>query len=307
VASQPQDWIVEVDTGEDTQTFLASLVGIPTVPIVAEAQAGCGTATALCNIWPISFHEDRWAPDPYNPGPGQVGCDDIFFVWNDNFLEEDCYTTDPVTGACVPFCEACLCDEMVIDGTPITEGPPDDLALNISPEHRGWLNLPRPEEPYDAPSCADNCGAAQITCWIDQPEGYTGEIPIDPAIAGGPLCLPGEPGVSETVRHHIEDRPGMKINILIWNNDYPCYADIVAGTCPGDWYHIRSAGCIEIDPYNPTPNIDIPANPDYFSQPWCVQNVKVVKARRDCVCSSECGSTVGPPVPGGVNSVSLIK
>jgi hypothetical protein len=127
-------------------------------------------------------------------------------------------------------------------------------------------------------------------------------------LSGGGYCLPGEPGVSNNVRHEIFTHPGEEINILIWNNDEPCGEGDIEGTCTGTPYRIVETGCIVLDPTDPTPEIDIPANPEYFEKPFCEQNVKVIHVRKECDCEDECGKTDGElPDTGEVRSVSLIK
>jgi hypothetical protein len=227
-----------------------------------------------------------WASNETDTG---IWCDEWFYVWNDSFLEEDCFITDEL-GNCIPFCEACLCDQ--IQGG---NGPPEDEYHIIGPGHRGWLNFPRPEEPAPVPECADNCGSNLVACWIGQAGGYPGPITINPNILGHDLCLPGEPGVSESVRHEIYVQMGTNINLLIWD-DQPCTEEMIVGECPGIPYHIVDWGCIQVDPVDPTPEIDIPANPEYLDQPWCMQNVKVILASRNCPCTTGCeGIPTGQP------------
>jgi Flp pilus assembly protein TadG len=284
---------VTVYAREATGLYLASIFGVDTADINAMAAADCGVAVSLCGLAPLSFNWDRWTQ--------RVECDEEFYVWNDSKLEEDCYIE--VDGECIPFCEACVC---------ALEDPPDNEVHIVGPGDRGWLLLPRPERPYDAlvPQGADNCGR-QTLAWIDN-GGYTGEIPIDPNQVGS-LCLPGQPGVDNDVRLEIErDHAGELFNILLWD-DVPCSdGDIVPaeGACPGTPYHIVDTGCVQLDEVDPAPEIDIPANPEYFANPYCMQNVKVVKARKLCEgdCGSECGTTSGgAPQPWQVRAVSLIE
>jgi hypothetical protein len=284
---------VTVYAREAASLYLAWIFGVDTADINAKAVADCGVAVSLCGLAPLSFNWERWTQ--------RVACDEEFYVWNDSKLEEDCYIE--VDGQCVPFCEACVC---------ALEDPPDNEVHIVGPGDRGWLLLPRPERPYDAlvPQGADNCGR-QTLAWIDN-GGYTGEIPIDPNQVGS-LCLPGQPGVDNDVRLEIErDHAGDLFNILLWD-DVPCSeGDIIPaeGACPGTPYHIVDTGCVQLDPVDPAPEIDIPANPLYFENPYCMQNVKVVKARKLCEgdCGSECGTTSGGvPQPWQVRAVSLIQ
>jgi hypothetical protein len=285
---------VTVYAREAAGLYLARIFGVGVADINAKAVADCGVAVSLCGLAPLSFNYDRWIDPDFE-------CGDDFYVWNDSKLEEDCYVE--VDGECIDFCVACDCT---------LTGPPDDQVHLVGPGDRGWLLLPRPERPYDAlvPQGADNCGR-QTLAWIDN-GGYTGEIPIDPS-PDRPLCLPGQPGVDNDVRLEIErDHAGELFNILLWD-DEPCSdGDIVPaeGACPGTPYHIVDTGCVQLDPVDPAPEIDIPANPEYFSRPFCMQNVKVVKASKLCGndCSSDCGTTSGgEPQPWQVRAVSLIE
>jgi hypothetical protein len=277
---------VTVYAREAADLYLARLFGIDTADINAMAVAACGGVTGLCKFWPITFHVDRW---------NSIPCGEEFYVWNDKTLEEDCYL-ELDDGECVRMCEACECD---------LEIPPDDSIHVVGPGHRGWVDLPRPERPYPVPHCADNCGSQQVWCWINE-GGYSGILnPRDRA-----FCLPGEPGVSNNIRHEIyKDHKGEQVNILIWNDD-PCTDENTVGTCTGTPYHIISTGCVKLDIIDPTPEIDLPANPLYFEKPFCEQNVKVIRVRKLCEgdCVDPCGSTDGePPVTGEVRAVSLIR
>ena len=194
-----------------------------------------------------------------------------------------------------PYEGACECELVPI--------PPDSSAHIVGPGHRGWLNFPRPEEPYeDELNCAGNCGVAQVICWIDG-GAYTGEIAIGANV--GDICLPGEPGVSEAVRIEIErDHIGETPNILLWD-DEECTEDQILGTCPGTPYHIVGTGCTLI---LDVLEIDLYRKPEFRPPDLCAPNVKIIKAQRLCDCTSDCGSTIGgEPLPGQVRAVSLIE
>jgi hypothetical protein len=302
---------VTVYAREAATLYLARIFGIETAPINAMAVAACGGATSLCNLWPISFHTIRWDRIPIDCSPGApppAPEDGIFYVFNDGRFEEDdpCYGED-ADGNCLPACDDpdvpgddrgyCQCDLI----------PPDNDMFRVGTGHRGWLLFPRPREPYDFfdLGCADNCGD-QVRCWIDS-GSYTGEMPLPRG--GVDLCLPGQPGVDESVRIEIErDHIGDRPNVLIW--DRQCTADEpVTGQCPGDPYHIVSTGCIEI---LDVMEIDLLVKEKYWKRPEqpekCLPNVKTVKAQKRCDCTSKCGSTTGElPQLGEVRAVSLIK
>jgi hypothetical protein len=266
------------------------------------AVATCGRALSLCNLWPISFHTERW---------DRIGCDDVFYVFNDGRFEEDDGCFAEVDGVCHPACDDpddpaddsgyCECDLI----------PPDNNMYRVGTGHRGWLLCPRPRPPYDFydPGCADNCGD-QVRCWIDS-GSYSGEIPL-PMASGTltpTLCLPGQPGVDESVRIEIErDHIGDMPNVLIW--DRQCNpGEPVTGQCPGDPYHIVKTGCISI---TNVLEIDLLVKEAYRKDPSkeekCLPNVKTVEAQKICGCTSTCGDTSGEnPGLGEVRAVSLTK
>jgi hypothetical protein len=301
---------VTVYAREDAGLYLARIFGANTTEVNAMAVATCGGAISLCNVWPISFRWERWK---------HIECEEEFYVFNDGRFEEDdpCYWTDE-DGLCHPMCDKvydddpeqlpgyCECDMI----------PPDNHIFRVGPGDRGWLLFPRPSPPYDSfdPGCADNCGD-QVRCWIDS-GSYTGQVPL-PAEVGG-ICLPGQPGVDESVRIEIErdhlpqpplfepERP----NVLIWDDTCDPGDPNKVGTCPGNLYHITTTGCIEL---LDVIEYDLLVKPDFRRDPEkeekCVPNVKVIEVRKDCGdCNSECGSTDGEPGGlGVVRSVALIK
>jgi hypothetical protein len=299
---------VTVYAREAAEMYLIRIFGVDTADINALAVATCGGAISLCNLWPISFHEQRWNELKCSPDEG----DGTFYVFNDARFEEDddCYWTEETEEGpvCHPVCDFpddsdapsgyCMCDLI----------PPDNRVFRVGPGDRGWLLFPRPRPPYDSfdLGCADNCGD-QVRCWIDG-GSYSGEIELPGSDAG--FCLPGQPGVDESVRieierDHIHDTP----NVLIWDDTCDPGDPSKVGTCPGNLYHIVETGCIEILAVD---EVDLLVKPEFRKDPEkeekCLPNVKVVQARKLCDCDSECGSTDGfPGQLGEVKSVSLIK
>ena len=89
------DWVVTVVSRIDAGTYFAGVIGIDTVNIGAEAQAGCGPAKTACGLWPVAFREDRWK----NVTDGSK-CDEgktpPFYVWsgNNKNKEPDCTVYD---------------------------------------------------------------------------------------------------------------------------------------------------------------------------------------------------------------------
>jgi hypothetical protein len=304
-------WTVTVRASESVDTYLAGIIGVPTSDVGATAEAVCGAANLLCGIWPLSFHVERW---------GRIQCweegmDDSvgrFYVFNDDSFEEDdpCYAE--VEGVCRPACDVIDWDTDEV----LSEGycqcgmiPPDNDAFIVGPGHRGWLLFPRPRPPYDhiAPECTDNCGT-QVRCWIEN-GSYGGAIPIPNF--GEPYCIPGQPGVDESVRIEIEAQLAIgdvRPNVLLW--DRKCdEGEEVHGNCSGDPYHIVGMGCVTI---LDVLEADILVKEDLWKRPekpeYCLTNVKVIQARKRCECNSACGSSTGiPPKPGEVRAVSLVR
>jgi hypothetical protein len=298
---------VTVYAREAANLYVARIFGIDTAQINAVAVATCGGATSLCNLWPLSFRVERWNELPCYPDDGEG----TFYVFNDGRFEEDDPSFATVDGVPYPACDG------IYDGDE-REGycncgliPPDNYVYRVGPGHRGWLLLPRPREPYDflGPDCTDNCGD-QVRCWIDHGT-YSGQLtlPSDTAAGNPTLCLPGQPGVDESVRLEIErDQIGQEPNVLIW--DRKCDAgEPVTGQCPGDLYHIHSTGCIKI---TDVLEYDLMVKEKFWRVDGipekCLSNVKVIEAMKYCKCQSECGATNGQlPLPGEVRAVSLIK
>jgi hypothetical protein len=306
---------VTVYAREAADLYLARVFGINTAQINAVAVAACGGATSLCNLWPISFHLERWEDITECGYPGDDGDEGTFHVFNDGRFEEDDECFGKVDGKCYPACDG-VYNEVELEGMCNCEPliPPDGRMFRVGEGHRGWLLFPRPRAPYDYfdLGCADNCGD-QVRCWIDS-GSYTGEIPLPAASAGvtqtHDLCLPGQPGVDESVRIEIErDHIGDTPNVLIW--DRPCETGDPSkvGQCPGDLYHIYTTGCIEI---LRVLEVDLMVKDEFLKDKnkpeKCLPNVKVIEAQRLCECNSECGRTDGHlPGTGEVRAVSLIK
>jgi hypothetical protein len=298
-------YTVTVRASEAVDTYLAGLIGVPTSDVGATAEAVCGAANLLCGIWPLSFHIERWERLAcWDEGMDEsVG---VFYVFNDGKFEEDDMCYDELDGVCHPPCDILdpETDEVLIQGVcQCNLIPPDNDAFIVGPGHRGWLLFPRPREPYDhlAPNCTDNCGD-QVRCWIDYGT-YGGAVPIPNF--GDAYCIPGQPGVDESVRLEIErDHVGDRPNILLW--DRMCYeGEEVHGSCAGDPYHIVGMGCVTI---LDVLEFDLMRKEAFRPPDKCLGNVKVIKARKRCECTSACGSSTGiPPKPGEVRAVSLTK
>ncbi len=105
-----QEWIVTVTARETVETFLAGIVGINTVDVAAVAEAACGNAISLCNIWPLTFHEERW---------DRIDCGDEFYVFNDDSLDEDDPCAYKYDRECLSICDGVIDGEEVRRRLPV--------------------------------------------------------------------------------------------------------------------------------------------------------------------------------------------
>ncbi len=288
-------WRVDMTASIVVETYLAGVIGISEVPVSAQAAAACSGTRNLCNVWPITFHKERFE---------QIPCNEQFYVWNDDSLEDGALQVqfpDGTTGT-MPVCDLCECD--------VAFGSPDGNSYLISTANRGWVNFPFPQTPYVPEPCVNNCGANQLICII----GGDYNAPLD--FRSGGICLPGQPGVITSVLHEIDVNLNREANLLLW--DRACTAgEPMTGTCPGTGYHIVGTGCFVA---LGTPTVDLRKKAEYrnvqiLSSGWlrnntyCARNIKTVLGEKKCGCASTCGSTsgTGPPAPGEVRGVSLIN
>ncbi len=118
-----------------------------------------------------------------------------------------------------------------------------------------------------------------------------------------PACVSGDTGVKAGVKKEIEDRaalgpPGNIVSLPIY--DTTCGAG--GGGCSGK-YHVTGFGCVQIQGWEQ--NLTL-YNKSDGKKCWKDKAIKVAVSCGGCTTS--CGSTSGtPPIPGGVNAVSLIE
>lgn len=301
------NWQISVVATETVETFISGIIGISTVDVAAEAVAACGGARNLCGIFPLTFAQQRWDDIP---------CDERFYVWNDDRLEETepfCYADadTPLT-----ICEACDCEHPV--------GPPDGASYILGSGSRGWVNLPEPQEPYSDPGgCTSGSCGNQVSCVIQN--GYGGSLSI-PGAGDPPLCLPSKEGVNTSSLHAVDefirDHPNQEVNVLLWDQACAPGAEPPPNTCePGGanrYYSISGTACIvPLAVLDPPDQLTIMLKPEYaaiqscrtasHNATWCAK-ASAIEAKRSCDCESNCGSTTGgEPQDGEVRSVSLIR
>lgn len=270
--TQPTAYQVNVVANETTNTFFAGVIGLNTVDISADAAAACGAATSACGLWPIGFDAGRW--DELSQTP----CGTPFFVWNgDNDNQQ-------------PDCTLYQCD---VNG----DGVNDLVGL----EGRTWLDFSDVVDPQypDPHGCVGSgCGTRELSCNILYGSGSHITLPA---------CIVGVNGTRSATKNDVEARAGDVLPLPLYDSR-GCQA---GRSCPGgDTYHVTRFGCVVVDPIEPfIQNFELqpldpldPPSPRTWKGP-------VIKISISCEeCETFCGSTTGgPPVPGGVNSVSLIQ
>jgi hypothetical protein len=269
-------WTVTVTATRDVGSLLAGILGITASDVSAVAAAACGPADVSCGLWPVGFRLDEWNY-LYNSG---LGCGDSFYVWNGNNENQ------------LPDCSECNCD---IDG----DGRRDMMQY----DSRAWLDFSDAVNPL-YPGCAQSgCGASELTCWVET---------SNPAPVRLPACVSGDTGVKAGAKDEVDGRQGDFVNIPIYDN----LSCTNSGSC-SDAFHIIQFGCVEvIGWWQPSEKNDDGAPVLYYlpgmGDPGdvCWDNMFLIEVKVACgnQCVTECGSTSGgPPIPNGVNAVSLIR
>jgi hypothetical protein len=270
------DYVVTVVSRIDTDTYFAGVIGIDTVDIGAEAQAACGSARSACGLWPVALSIERWTEVKSWPC-GEHGM--AFYVWSgDNPNQQpDCFHPDDnPTG--IHDCDV---------------RPKDGINEMVTMLQRAWLDFSDLEDLDYADSCNQpGCGAMELACWIRNDAG----APVDLGEHG--VCIAGDTGVKAGVKDDVQSRQGDTVAI-------PIFDQIGCGgvTCPGTSIRAIQFGCIEVGGW--IQNLTLPRK-DGENPPW---KGPVIEAFVSCeTCETYCGSTIGgPPIPGGVKAVSLIR
>jgi len=125
------EYQVRVTATYPTTMHFATLIGLNTVEVSAQATAACGSASAACGLWPLAVSIDAW----------YANCGTEFIVWDDNKISCDVYN----------------CDR---NG----DGFPDVMVGGA----RGWLDFSSvPIEPPYTNNCKGG-GAALIKCLLQE-------------------------------------------------------------------------------------------------------------------------------------------
>jgi hypothetical protein len=158
---------------------------------------------------------------------------------------------------------------------------------------RAWLDFSDLEGLEYPDSCNQpGCGAMELACWIRNDGGAPVNLVPDGA------CIAGDTGVKAGVKDDVQFRQGDTVAIPIFDD-----TDCGGPTCPGTSVHAFKFGCIVVGGW--IQNLTLPRE-DGEMTPW---KGPAIKAWRACgTCESFCGSTIGgPPTPGGVKAVSLLR
>jgi len=260
---------VTVPVSETVSLRIAPVIGISTMIVPASAAAQCGQTCSGSGLWPLAFKLSTWQ-GLYNGGAGCGG--KPFYVWNGNNDIKN------------PDCNECQCD---VDG----DGRQDMVDM----DGRAWLDFSGAVDPLYHDQCVKNgCGASELGCLIRSNSGAKITLP---------QCVAGDNGVKAGVKNDVESRAGDIISIPLYDSQ-SCTPP--AGSCSGSPYHVVQFGCVKVDSNPWDQNLQLVYKATGNGNCW---KGKVIKVAVDCsnACQTNSGRVCGPPVPGGVNAVSLIQ
>ncbi|MEA3338235.1 MAG: pilus assembly protein TadG-related protein [Chloroflexota bacterium] len=195
-------------------------------------------------------------------------CGTPFYVWAGNNMNQDA---------------DCLIYDCDVDV--------DGIIDVLNSTGRSWLDFSDVVDDTYGETCAQSgCGTSELRCWILNDSAA--QITI-------PACFAGDNGVRAAARSDVEARAGDQVSVPIFD-----YTGCPGISCPGGTtYHITGLGCIDVIGW--IQQFELPRL-DGGVPPW---KDKVIVVSVSCTpCDTFCGSTSGtPPIPGGVNAVSLIE
>lgn len=156
---------------------------------------------------------------------------------------------------------------------------------------RGWLDFSEVVDPEYPDACVQSgCGESELECHIRRNEGALVELAA---------CIPGDSGVKAGVKDGVQSRIGDSVGIPLFDS----IGCPTGRTCPGGLsYHVTRFGCIKVVSWEQSLKLD--------AKDGTGNTVgKAIVVEIDCDgCATPCGGTDGsPPVPGGLNAVSLIR
>lgn len=239
---------VTVVTTETTDTFFANVIGFSEVEVSARASAMCQGPEAAGGIWPLAVHQSVWANDD------DVGCGELFFA----FVDREDINMDlcDLTQTRLANSNSTSWPTCYVGGLPVALPDVDEVG-HVSTSQRGWIDLFKPNPPYDTicpgVKCNPGGGANDVACWIR--EGHPGPIEIGD-------CLQTEHGLEDTVLQSVNDNDsdGVPVPCSIRNLplfNLPCAQGETLKACPVDVvgpsttgaYKVSGFGCIRVIGY----------------------------------------------------------
>ena len=198
---------ITVTARETVNLFLAGFLGDSVTDVAATATASCGSASRMCNFWPIAFSLPKWnamkAVTPF--------CGREFVVIDSGKIcgvDYDCDTNG--------------------DGV-------DDIMMGGA---RGWLDLPWPNTLLFPTPCHSNCGQNKLGCFLENP--YPGTISL-------PACIRSEPGTMTSAFMTAGGEAGKIVHIPLYDGECGSGDPSILGDCGGhEAYHITEVGCVEV-------------------------------------------------------------
>jgi hypothetical protein len=164
----------------------------------------------------------------------------------------------------------------------------------ITTGQRGFMDFSSAQAPY-VDSCASGgvnpvpCGASVLQCRFEKDHG--GLIKL-------PSCVAARSGVSTSIQNEVNSRQGDAVKLPLYSGSCP-----PGSTCAGGFgYNVVDFGCVTV--LNYVRNMELRA---YFGGGYIQGNA--IHGRINCGgCETSCGGTSGnPPIPGGLNAVSLTQ
>ncbi len=277
----------------DSDTFFFRLLGVPDIPVSAEAMAECSCSASIGGAWPIAFDQPQWDTlGCLNKDTGQIiGGSPHILLWVDDNVDQ--YLGDN-------YCSYCDCTRLQID-----LGISSLMAYGGNPfgsGDRGWVKLATPPGFEDTQWGGQNCeGADTLKFWMLY--GYPGQV------AQG-KCVPTKPGVTTSVLHAGTDGTIPRdVAVLLYDPDpdSECTSADAIGCTSKDMLKISGTGCVTVQAiWYDFSLVDLPGvKPDC---PNIKKNQKVIVATKLCGCTfSGSGSSGGASSSTCVPAVSLVQ
>jgi len=230
------DTSVEVVARTQADMFFAGVIGVPTMDVVAEAEAACGGADSACGVWPIAYPQDDFndyvaacPKDMYVWAGGQEGQSPN--CWDDACYDccddDGCDNCDPEY-QCSP--DPCDCD--------LDDDGMDDVVDFYG---RAWLSFTQLQDPEYGDNCdtPSYCSEQELVCWT-KGDGGRVTIPEDG------LCVPGKRGTTWGTKAAVEEVVGNTVGIPLYDS-MECTRDPGVDLCgQGPVYNVIGLGCVAV-------------------------------------------------------------